>query len=91
MIGEKNYLKEVKSYSNNYVTFGDGVKRKITRKGKLNYLGLSTLDDVLLVKSLITNLTSISQLCDQELCVNFNCSECIVTNKQLEQIMKGIR
>lgn len=68
MIGEKNYLKEVKHYSNNYVTFGDGVKRKITGKGKLNYLGLSTLDDVLLVESLITNLISISQLCDQKLC-----------------------
>lgn len=57
---EKNYLKEVKSYSNSYVIFGDGAKGKIVGKGKLDYLGLPNLDDVPLIKRLIANLISIN-------------------------------
>lgn len=36
------------------------------------------LNDVILFESFTTNLISISQLCDQDLCVNFNQSKCIV-------------
>jgi hypothetical protein len=60
MMGEKNYLKEVKPYSNSYVTFGNGAKGRIKGISKLVSPGLPCLDDVLLVEGLAANLTSIS-------------------------------
>lgn len=32
MTGENNYLKELKPYSNNYVTFGDGLMGKVSQQ-----------------------------------------------------------
>jgi hypothetical protein len=90
MTGEKAYLKEVKNYSNSYVTFGDGPKGKIKGIGNLSGPELPNLDNVLLVEGLTANLISISQLCDQGLKVSFNNSECIVSNKG-QEIMKGSR
>lgn len=84
MTEEKNYFKEVNPYSNSYVTFGYGVKGEILGKGKLYYTGLPSLEDVLLVEVLISNLISINQLWDQDIYVNFNRSECIVTKKYLK-------
>lgn len=77
-------MKELKPYFNSFVTFGDGSKGKIIRTRKLDYPSLPRLDDVLLVEGLTTNIISISQLYDQELCVNINHYECIVINKHLE-------
>lgn len=52
---KKNYLKDIKSYSNSYVTFGHGAKGKIMGKWKLDYYGISCLSDVLIIKDLIAN------------------------------------
>ncbi|MCI40303.1 gag-pol polyprotein, partial [Trifolium medium] len=76
MTGENKYLKEVRSYSEGCVIFGDGVKGKIKGIGRLASPGSPCLDDVLLVEGLTTNLNSISQLCEQGLNVHFNNSEC---------------
>lgn len=65
IIEVKNYLKDLKPYSNFYVTFGDDSKGKIIGKGKLKYPGLPNLYDVLFVEGFTKNLTSISQPCDQ--------------------------
>lgn len=65
MTGENNSLKEIKLYSNNYVTFVDGAKRNIIGKGKLDYLGLPSINIVLLIKGLTTHLINIGQLCNQ--------------------------
>lgn len=73
MIGDNNYLKEVVPYTNNYVTFGDGAKDKIMGKGKQVYVYLPNLEDDLIVEGMNSNLISINQLCDQNLCVNFDC------------------
>ena len=81
MTREKNYLEKLKSYSNSYVTFGDGARGNIKVIGKLVYPGPPRLYDMLLVEGLISNLINISQLCDQSLNVSFNISECIVSNK----------
>jgi hypothetical protein len=86
MTGVKNFLVNIKSYSTSYVTFGDGSKGEIKGIGKLDYPGLPSLEDILFVKGLTTNLISISQLCDQGLKVNFNKSECMVTNEKDEAI-----
>jgi hypothetical protein len=90
MTGETRHLKEVKSYSNSYVTFEDGAKGKIKGIGKLVSPDLPYLDNVLLVEGLTANLISISQLCDQGLDVSVNKSMCIVSNKDKE-VMRGSR
>ncbi|XP_058747123.1 uncharacterized protein LOC131620121 [Vicia villosa] len=81
----------IKPRSTSYVTFGDGSKCEIKGVGKLDHAGQPGLDNFLLVKGLIANLISISQLCDQGLKVNFNQSECVVTNGEGGVVMKGTR
>lgn len=87
---ENEYLKDLNSYSNSYVTFNDGATGKIVGNGKLDYPSISSLDDVLLVEFLTINFIYISQLCDQELYESFNYLESIVTNKHLEQNNEGL-
>lgn len=89
--GEKNYMKDIQLYSNSYVTFGDGAKGKIRGKEKLDCLGLPCLDDMLLIKGLISNIINISQHFGQYLNVNFSHSGCTVINKHQVQLMKGSR
>ena len=91
MTGEKSYLEELKPYSKSYVTFGDGVKGRIKSIGKLVYPGLPSLENVMLVEGMTTNLISIIQLCDQGLNISFNKSECVVSSEEREVIMKGSR
>lgn len=81
MTEEKSCLEEIKPYSNAYVTFGDGVKGRIKGIGKLVYLGLPSLENVMLVEGLTANLISISQLCDKGLKVRFNKSKCVISNQ----------
>jgi len=64
MVGVDNYLEDVRPYTSNYVTFGDGAKGKILGIDNLIKHGMPRLDNVLLVKGLTANLISISQLCD---------------------------
>ncbi|GAU24655.1 hypothetical protein TSUD_322630 [Trifolium subterraneum] len=91
MTGDDRFLVDIKSYSTSYVIFGDGAKGKIIGVGKLINKSLPKLENVLLVKGLTANLISISQLCDQGLKVNFTKTECLVTSKSDELLMKGVR
>ena len=65
MAGIKNLLIDLRPYSTNHVTFGDGTRCKIEGIGRLIRTGSPFLDDVLLVEGLTANLISDSQLCDQ--------------------------
>lgn len=89
MTREKDYLKDLKSYFNRYVTFDYRAKGIIVGKGNLDYPGLPSLDVVLIVEGLTANLISIRQLCDQELSFNLNHSKRTFTYKRMEKIMKG--
>lgn len=91
MTGEKTYLEDLKSYFNSYVSFGDKETGRIKAIGKKISLGLPCFNDVLLVEGLTANFISIIQLCDQYLNVNFSKSECIITNKDQEVLMKRLR
>jgi hypothetical protein len=91
MTGVEKYLEDVRPYSSSYVNFGDGAKGKILGIGNLIKHGMPRLDNVLLVKGLVANLISISQLCDQGLEVNFSKPECHITDKKGEVLMKGTR
>jgi len=91
MTGVKKYLVDIKSYSTNFVTFGDRAKGEIIGVRKLVCIGFSRRDDVLLVKGLATNLISINQLYDQGLKVNFTKSECLVSDEKNDVLMRGVR
>lgn len=71
MNGEKNYLEEVKTYSNSYVTFGDGDRGRIKGICKLVSSGFHCLHDILVIEYLTANIINIKQLCDKGLNVNF--------------------
>lgn len=64
MTDDRSFLKDVKSCTEGHVTFGNGVKGKVLRKGMLDIECLPRLKNVLLVEGLKANLNSISQLCD---------------------------
>ncbi|XP_050919002.1 uncharacterized protein LOC127136498 [Lathyrus oleraceus] len=89
--GVKKFLENIKSYSTGYVTFKDGAKGEIKGVGRLSSIGLSSLDNVMLVKGMTANLFSISKLCDEGLKVNFTRSECLVTDEKNEVLMRGIK
>lgn len=46
MTGEKSYHEELKPYSVDYATFGDGIKGRIKGIIKIVYLGLPSLENV---------------------------------------------
>ena len=72
-----------------HVTLG-GVSANVVGKGTLNVLGLLKLTDVWLVEGLKTNLISISQLIDQELCVRFNKNKCLIVDESDTCVMGGV-
>ena len=53
--------------------------------------GLSKLKNVLLVDGLIVNLICVSQLCDEDLFVQFTKYKCIVRKQHHYHIMEGER
>ena len=59
--------------------------------GSLIISGLSKLKNVLLVKGLIVNLISVSQICDENLLVQFTKDKCMVHNQNHCRIMEGKR
>lgn len=72
MTGNKEYLSNIVYFKENKVTFGDGSKARIIGKGVLSTDYMPEMKNVLLVKGLKANLISISELCDEELHVEFN-------------------
>ncbi|XP_019157178.1 PREDICTED: uncharacterized protein LOC109153768 [Ipomoea nil] len=71
MTGNPENLENIQYKNEGYVTFGDGGKGKIVANGTLNVQGLPKLTKVFLVQGLKANLISISQLCEDELKVEF--------------------
>ncbi|XP_058784316.1 uncharacterized protein LOC131659095 [Vicia villosa] len=91
MTGIKNLLEDIKPNSTSYVTFYDRAKGEIKGVGKLECPVVPKLENVLLVKGLTANLISISQLCDQGFNVRFTKDECVITNEENMEVMKGVR
>ena len=89
MTGDKNFLKDYQAISLIHVTFRDGVKGRVLRKGTLDVEGLPRLKNVLHVEGLTANLISISQLCDQNLLMKFTKNTCKVFNDSQECVLEG--
>ena len=73
------------------LTFVDGVKSRVLGKGTLNVEGFPKLDNVLHVEDLKANLLSISQICYQNLFVNFDRNKCCVLDVDGNCILEGHR
>ncbi|KAG9450334.1 hypothetical protein H6P81_010299 [Aristolochia fimbriata] len=73
------------------VTFGDGAKGVVLGCGTLALEGMPSLTGVLLVKGLKANLISISQLCDQNLAVQFTKEGCFVSDSNNQSVLQGVR
>ncbi|XP_019162014.1 PREDICTED: uncharacterized protein LOC109158582 [Ipomoea nil] len=89
MTGNPENLENIQYKSEGYVTFGDGGKGKIIASGILNVHWLPRLPKVFLVLGLKANLNSISQLCEDELKVEFSKDSCNVLNQNHECVMIG--
>ncbi|KAG9439560.1 hypothetical protein H6P81_019725 [Aristolochia fimbriata] len=75
-IGSTEFLTNLHKENGGQVTFRDGAKGSVVEKGDLNVQGLPKLTNLLLVEGLKANSISISQLCDQNLYVNFTRDGC---------------
>jgi len=91
MTGENIFFKNIRSCNDGCVFFGDGSKGRVQDIGNVCSNESAKLENVFLVKGLVSNLISISQLCDHGLEVKFNKTECLVTNQEGEVLMRGIR
>lgn len=91
MTGEESFLVEVKPFSKGYVTFRDSKRGRIKGIGNMVIPLLPCLNEVLVIEGLTTNLISISQICDQGFKVSSNKDECVATNKEHKEMIKGSR
>ena len=91
MTGDRGAFINYKKIDRENVTFADGVKGHALGKGKLNVEGSPKLDNVLHVKNLKVNLLNISQICNQNLFVNFDRNKCHVLHVDENFILEGHR
>ena len=85
------FLTNLQSSNQDWVIYGDSGKGRVLGIGSFIILGLSKLKNVLLVEGLIVNLISMSQLCDEDLLVQFTKDKCIIHNQNHYRIMEGER
>jgi hypothetical protein len=91
MIGDKTLFKELKEGRSGNITYGDGSKSKVMGQGTVDIPGVPTPQEVLYVEGLKVNLLSISQLCDNDLVVQFSKEECSIFDAQGKWLMGGDR
>ena len=73
------------------MTFGDCAKGTVIVSGLLKVPGMPKLENVFLVNGLKVNLINISQLCDQNLFVQFTKDKCSIIDITNTCVMEGKR
>ena len=91
MTGDKVMFSTISPKDAVYVTFGDNVKRKIVREGKVGKSANPTIDDMLIVNGIKHNLLSINQFCDKNYKVVFEPNRCVVYNDNECALFVGSR
>ena len=91
MIGNEHILTNLQPSSQDSVIFGDDASGRVIGTGSLVIPGLSKLKNLLLVEGLTMNLISVSQLCDENLLIQFIRDKCIVHNQNHCLVMEGQR
>ncbi|KAL6346210.1 hypothetical protein AAG906_027961 [Vitis piasezkii] len=71
MMSDKTYFTSLETYNGSTVIFGDGSLAHVKGKGSIAISSCPKLDGVFYVDELKANLLSISQMCENELRVNF--------------------
>ena len=91
MTGNRSLFKVFESTNGGNVTFGDGSKSQIKRKGIISLPGLLDITNFLYVEGLRVNLLSISQICDQDFMVLFSKGKCLVMDEPGKKLISGVR
>ena len=79
MTGKMEFMTNLQPCGLESITFGDGGKGTVLGSGSLKIPGMPKLKNVMLINGLKVNLISISQLCDENLLVQFTKESCSVT------------
>ena len=80
MMRNNCFLTDLQPSNQDWVIFGDSGKGRVLGIGSFIIPRLSKLKNVLLVEGLTINLINVSQLCDEDLLVQFTRDMCIVRN-----------
>jgi hypothetical protein len=91
MTGDRALLKDIQMARGGRITFGDGSQAKVIGNGQINIPGLEVSQKALYVEGLKANLLSISQLCDDDLVVQFSKKECNIFDSNGKRLMGGER
>jgi len=91
MTGDRALLKDIQMARGGRITFGDGSQAKVIGNGQINVPGIEVSKKALYVEGLKANLLSISQLCDDDLVVQFSKKECNIFDSNGKWLMGGER
>jgi hypothetical protein len=89
MTGDRLLLKDIQMGRGGRITFGDGSQAKVIGKGQIDIPGIEVAQKALYVEGLKANLLSISQLCDDDLVVQFSKKECNIFENNGKWLMGG--
>jgi hypothetical protein len=89
MTGDKTLFRELKEGRSGNITYRDDSKSKVMGQGTVEIPGVPTPQEVLYVEGLKANLMSISQLCDNDLVVQFMKKECSIFDAQGKWLTEG--
>ena len=91
MARDKSLFKTLKEKEDSYVTFGDGSHSQVFGEETIDISGLPLLTDILYIKGLKVNLLSITQICDENLLIQFSKKGYLILNEEGVQVLKGRR
>src|SRR5579862_2626667 len=91
MTGNKSFFETLVMKKGGNVTFGDGSKKRVVRKGTISVPGLPSLSNALFVDGLKANLISISHLSDEGYSVLFSKHDCFILKPDGQTLLKGMR
>ena len=73
------------------MTFGDGSHSQVFGEETIDISGLPLLTDILYIKGLKVNLLSITQICDEDLLIQFSKKGYLILNEEGVQVLKGLK
>jgi len=91
MTSDRALLKDIQMGRGGRITFGDGSQAKVIGNGQIDILRTEVSQKALYVEGLKANLLSISQLCDDDLVVQFSKKECNIFDNNGKWLMGGER
>jgi hypothetical protein len=91
MTGDRALLKDIQMARGGRITFGDGNQAKGIGNWQINIPGIEVSQKALCVERVKANLLSISQLCDDDLVVQFSRKECNIFDNNGKWLMGGER